>query len=174
MIARRAMLGLLGDSGGGGGEDTGWKLLATKNYTFTEEPPTSTTEIDSFTLDATEIYTSEALIYSIARRKNFVNSPSTFIGCDWVYANVYRKQFESADLTTANRNGFQYYVNASGKYAIAVSGANSSGGILVNSISSNGTVKVASRRIANWGSMVGEYTLYIYALKWPNNALPFA
>ena len=166
-------MGLLGASGGGGGEDTGWKLLATKNYTFSAEPSTIT-EIDSFVLDASEIYTSEALIYSIARRKNFVKRPSTHIGSDWVYANVYPKQGASTDLTAANRNGFHYYVNASGNYTIAVSGANSAGGVFVSSISSDGTVKVSARQISNWGSMVGEYTLYIYALKWPNNTAPFA
>lgn len=174
MIARRSMMGLLGDSGGGGGEDTAWKLLATKNYTFSAEPSTTTTEIDSFILDASEIYTSEALIYSIARKKNFAKSPSTHIGCDWVYANVYKKQGAGTDLTAANRNGFHYYVNALGDYAITVSGVNSSGGLFVNSISSGGTVKVATRYISAWGSMVGEYTLYIYAVEFPNNTAPFA
>ena len=166
-------MGLLGDSGGGGGEDAGWKLLATKNYTFSANPSTTTTEIDSFVLDASEIYTSEALIYSIARKKNFVKSPSTHIGSDWVYANVYPKQGASTDLTLANRNGFHYYVNASGIYTIATSGANTSGGVFVNSISSDGTVKVATRYISSWGSMVGEHTLYIYALEFPNNTAPF-
>lgn len=156
---------------GGGGAS--WKLLASKTYTFTQEPPTSTTQIDSFQLDPNEIYVGDRLIYSISRRKNFSGQASCYVGCDWVFANINLYQHTTSPLTLADRGGRMYYTDDSGTLKRMFSGANNSSGVNVATISADGTVTVGVRYIQSLGSLVGEYSLDVYSLEWPDNLAPF-
>jgi hypothetical protein len=159
-----------GTASGGGGSS--WELIASKTYTFSEEPPTAQTQIDTFTLDPNKVYTSNKIICSVARRKSFSGGPSEFIGSDWCFINANPANGTTATLTQANRGCWYYYTDSNDKMMTNITGANTAIGLYIFSISSNGEVIVDVRRIASIGSMIGEYTFDIYALEWPGNVSP--
>lgn len=159
------------DVAGGG---SSWKKLASKTYTFTEEPPTARTQIDSFQLDPNDIYVGDRLIYSIFRRKNFSGQASCYVGCDWFFFNINPYKHTTVTLTVADRGGRTYYTNNTGVLMCTFAGANNSTGVSVTTISSDGTVAVEARYIQSLGSLIGEYSLDIYSLEWPDNLEPFS
>ena len=55
--------------GGGGGGGSSWELLAQKEYSFSEEAPTTSTQIDTITVPSTDIWNSDLIIVGVARRK---------------------------------------------------------------------------------------------------------
>lgn len=160
-------------SGGGG---SSWTLLAHKEYTFTTEAPTSSTQIDTITVSAADSYRSDKILCGVARKRDFVKQASQHRGTDVFFVNTNIANGTSDTLTMADRGLISYFTNSDGTWGKSVTGANSRGGLMVDSVALSGNdlvLNIYARYLAPWGSMIGTYDLYVYMLDWPSGTIPF-
>lgn len=152
-----------------------WTLLASREYTFTTDPSTTTTQIDTISLPSSSVYDSGIIVASIARKKNFVKQASEHRGTDTFFINQNKANGGSDTLTSsANRAIWNYFTNSSNSWVANIGGISTAGGLFINTITSAGVLEVSVRRINSFGSLIGEYTFDVYALKWPDDSIPFS
>lgn len=154
--------------GGGGGGGSSYKLLATKEYEVSTTS-TSAIDVDSFMLDAEEVYTADKLVYVRVRPKE--EPESGFYGVDQFIPNPYPAQ---PGGYSANSNAIMY-VKGNGVVDITYSNAGTKYGVYVQNIASDGTVSVKARYNSSSSKTIdGTYVLELYLLDWPDNVSPFA
>ena len=168
---------LAGGGGGGGGGGASWELLASEEYSFSEEAPSTATEIDQIIVPYEDVYNSDVIIVGVARRKYNSKTASAHIGTDCWFVNPNQKNGNSDTLTgTTNRGIWNYYFNSSQGYAVVIAGTNSSGGLYIDTITRYGDVchlSIKRRYISSYGSQIGDYDFKVYALSWPDGFNPY-